>query len=113
MWLQHQGLESADLEADDDRDSLSTLMEYAFGLDPMAFDAAGLPPVQIMDGHYVVRFTEPPGVSGLVYGAEWSATLQPGSWRELPDVGITPLHEFRLPTGTTPKIFLRLKVTGE
>jgi hypothetical protein len=50
-------------------------------------------------------------VAGIAYGAEWSATLLPGSWTEIPDTGTGGEHLFVLPMGDAPSLFMRLKVS--
>jgi len=52
------------------------------------------------------------GVTDITYGAEWSATLLPGSWIEVPDTGTGETHIFSVPAGADGKLFMRLKVTG-
>lgn len=32
-------------------------------------------------------------------------------WTPLPDTGVAPQHTFSIPLGTSPKVFMRLKVT--
>ncbi len=59
----------------------------------------------------MATLTQPAGVSSITYGAEWSTTLQAGSWTPIPDTGSGSTHTFRLPIGTAPKLFLRLQVT--
>ncbi len=56
-------------------------------------------------------FTEPDGVSGIHYGAEWSTTLAPGSWQALPDLGAGTRHIFEAPSNET-RVFMRLVVTS-
>jgi len=63
-----------------------------------------------MDGDFVIGFNEPEGVSGLVYGAEWSATMEAGSWSDIADGGTGGEHVFRVPLGTAPRLFVRLRV---
>ena len=46
-----------------------------------------------------MRFSQPAGVTGVTYGAEWSATLLPDSWTAVPDTGTGNDHLFRLPAG--------------
>jgi hypothetical protein len=71
-----------------------------------------LPQVQWNDGNCLYSFTEPPGVCGITYGAEWSQTLLSGSWNAVTDTGISPQHSFSVPKGTKTKLFMRLKVTS-
>ena len=65
---------------------------------------------QIIDGMLGVSFTEPAGASGFIYGAECSESLEPGSWKALPDTGSGTWHEFKLPVGPAPRMFMRLTV---
>ena len=96
--------------ADPDHDGIPNLLEYAFGLDPAANNTGQLPQPVVTGGNVVVRFTEPPGVAGIIYGAQWSATLLPGSWTDVPDTGASPEHIFSVPA-IPPRVFMRLKVT--
>jgi len=72
-----------------------------------------LPQVQMTGGNLSYSFTEPPGVSGVTYGAEWNATLLPGSWTAITDTGTAPQHLFSVPMGSYTKLFLRLRVTEQ
>ena len=96
---------------DSDHDGIANLIEYAFGLSG-ANSTARLPQPQRAGDSLEMRFTEPAGVTGITYGAEWSATLQPGSWKEIQDTGSGAEHIFSMPATTAPNLFLRLKVTG-
>jgi hypothetical protein len=102
----------ADLE-DPDQDGISNLLEYAFGLDPNENSAGQLPQPKRVGDDYVLGFTQPDGVTGITYSAEWSATLQQGSWTIVPDSGIGADHVFSVPAGMEPKIFMRLKVVTQ
>jgi alpha-tubulin suppressor-like RCC1 family protein len=97
---------------DSDRDGIPNLIEYAFGLHLDPRGAVQLPHAHRVGDNMEIRFTEPAGVSGITYGAEWSATLLPGSWAAVPDTGAADEHIFSVPIGTSPGIFMRLKVTG-
>ena len=57
-------------------DGVVNLVKYAFGLDPTRSNPDLLPKPQLLGGSLVVNYAEPAGVSGVTYGAEWSATLQ-------------------------------------
>ena len=69
--------------------------------DPSTASLAQLPQVQISGGNLFYSFTEPAGVSGITYGAQWSATLQPNDWHAIADTGDTsttpPGHLFSVP----------------
>jgi len=84
------------------------LLSVAFGSDDGQF-----PQPTWAGGGFVIRFPQPAGATGIRYGAEWSATLQPGSWTELPDTGTGNEHCFSLPAVGQQRCFMRLKVTGE
>ncbi|MEO0017907.1 MAG: hypothetical protein RLZZ522_1190, partial [Verrucomicrobiota bacterium] len=96
---------------DYDHDGISNLLEFAFGLNPTRNSTGLLPRMQRSGANYSVTFTQPDGVAGVTYGAEWSATLLPTGWTGIPDTGVAPLHIFTIPVGAHPKLFLRLKVT--
>lgn len=70
-----------------------------------------LPQVQRASNTLFYSFTEPPGISGITYGAEWNSNLQSGSWSPVSDTGSGSVHIFSLPIGSDKK-FLRLKVTA-
>ena len=97
---------------DTDHDGIPNLVEYAFGLDPAAPNSQlQLPQPQKTADRWEIRFTAPAGVSGITYGAQWSATLQPGSWTDIADTGTGAEHVFSVPTIAVPKMFMRLKVS--
>jgi len=114
FWLRSFGVPVGDAssaeDADPDGDGLSNLMEYAFGLDPLSNSAGQMPTGHIEGGRFLIRFSEPDGVSGIRYSAEWSATMEPGTWRPVPDTGSGGEHLFAMPLSTSPHLFMRLKV---
>ncbi|MEO6741180.1 MAG: cadherin-like beta sandwich domain-containing protein [Chthoniobacteraceae bacterium] len=83
------------------------------GQDPARVATRLLPQPQIVGGNYVVILTEPAGVSGVTYGAEWSADLSTGNWTFISDTGTGGTHAFSVPIGVMPMIFMRLKVTPQ
>jgi hypothetical protein len=101
--------DGADLN-DFDNDGLPNLIEYATGLNPRQNSAGLLPRAQNVGGNLVVSFTQPSGVSGITYGAEWSQTLLSGSWAEVPDTGTAPQHTFSVLIGSNTNVFIRLRV---
>ncbi|MEI7463717.1 MAG: hypothetical protein WCK03_04975, partial [Candidatus Taylorbacteria bacterium] len=105
-WLQ-----SAEV-SDSDRDGIPDLIEYAFGLHLDPSKTGRLPQGQRVGNNFELRFAQPAGVSGITYGAEWSTTLLPGSWAEVPDTGSGDVHIFSVPVDAGPGVFMRLKVTG-
>jgi len=94
------------------QDAASALIAYAFGQDPTGGAAQVLPQGKLVGDSYVIEFTPPAGVTNITYGAEWSATLLPGSWIDVPDTGTGGGHILSLPVDAAPQRFLRLKVTG-
>lgn len=106
--------ENAGIAADDqdpDHDGLSNLIEYAFRLDPLRWDAAGIPQGRKEYSAMVFEFTHPEGLEDVSYGVEWSTTLLPGSWTPATDTGSGNQHYFRVPTLPKPKVFIRWTVT--
>ena len=87
----------------------SALIGRAFEVD--ATGGGALPQGRLVGNSFVISFKEPAGVSGFTYGAEWSETLEPGSWTEVADTGISPQHTFSLPIDARTKQYMRLKVT--
>jgi alpha-tubulin suppressor-like RCC1 family protein len=96
---------------DFDKDGLANLVEYAFGLVPVSGGSLQIPQAQRIGSDVVISFTQPGGVSGIIYGAEWSTTLLPGSWTPLSDTGVGSTHTFSVPVEGNTKMFLRLRVT--
>ncbi|MCX6875988.1 MAG: cadherin-like beta sandwich domain-containing protein [Verrucomicrobia bacterium] len=95
---------------DSDHDGIPYLVEYAFGLDPLSNSSGQLPQPHMVAKRWEIRFNEPAGVTGITYGAQWSSSLQPGSWTDIPDIGSGTEHVFSVPAETAPKLFMRLKV---
>ena len=107
------GTGNADDGANPAHDGIVNLMKYAFGLDPtVAVSPAELPRPVLGESDFVLSFTEPAGISGITYHAEWSETLLAGSWSAIADTGTPPQHVFSLPTSSGPNIFMRIKVTN-
>lgn len=83
------------------------LVAFSFGLNPAQSTPGAIPRPLITGGAYVLSFAQPPGVSGITYGAEWSTTLQPGSWTPIGNTGTPPQYIFSVPIGTKNRLFLR------
>jgi len=98
--------------SDFDHDGLVNLLEFAFGLDPKSGGSLALPQPLLTAGNLTVSFTQPAGVSGITYKAEWSTTLDIGSWTAIPDTGTGNTHAFSVPAGANPRLFLRYVVTA-
>ncbi len=97
---------------DYDNDGLVNIVEYAFGLNPKQSASVALPQPSLTAGVFGTSFTQPAGVSGITYGAEWSTTLAAGSWTPIPDTGTGTTHTFNVPVGTNVGTFMRYVVTS-
>jgi hypothetical protein len=104
-------------DADPDGDGLVNLIERAFGLAPLAADAASQPrwavtPAAGGSGYDLsLVFSAPPESAGLTFIGEWS-TLEgsPAVWTPLPDTGTPPEHRFTLPWTGLPRVFAGVRV---
>jgi uncharacterized delta-60 repeat protein len=101
---------SAASASDPDHDGLPNLIEFAFGLDPTLGGSCMLPLPQRIGNNFSVGFSEPIGISGVRYGAEWSASLLPGSWTPITDTGVPSQHQFTVPVGSQNQLFLRFTI---
>jgi hypothetical protein len=54
----------------------------------------------------IATYTAPDGRENLIYSAEWSTTLQPGTWTEIPDTGSGNTHVFKKTAGEE-RVFMR------
>jgi hypothetical protein len=102
---------AADL-ADLDGDGIPNIVEYAFGLHPGQNSAGQMPQLVRSGGDLVYTFTEPAGVTGIIYTAEWSQTLEGGSWTGdgIFYTNSNGQHTFTLPVGAAQGAFMRLKI---
>ncbi len=98
--------------ADFDRDGISNLIEYAFGLNPTLSSVGQLPAAQRTGTTLGFNFTEPPGITGITYGAQYTPTLVPANWQPVTDTGTPPQHIFSVNTGSTTRGFMRLTVSN-
>lgn len=99
--------------ADPDNDGIPNLIEYGFGMSPtVASGGAQVPQPQIVGDNYVLSFTQPSGVSGITYGAGWSATLNGSDWQAVTDTGSGSLHIFSVPINGNTRLFMRISVTS-
>ncbi len=115
---QYFGTTSNTGSAADDADPYQTGVEnlMAFALfgpnqDPALINAGQLPILQTSGGSYYFSFTTPDGVGNVTFGAQWSSSLDEGSWQSIPDTGSGNVHTFVAPTTDTGETFMRLIVT--
>lgn len=102
---------SAADDADPDKDGLKNLIEYALGSDPLGSSASAAPVAGIVGGNLSMTVTQLAAVSGITYGAEWSATLNGNDWQAIADSGTGLTHAFSNPIGSASRMFMRMKIT--
>ena len=93
---------------DDDGDGVKNMVEYAFGMNPrLNGDLWQQPTIELIGGRFCMRVTEPQGVGGIVYGAEWTQDMQ--TWTPMTDSGTGLYHEFLTPIALigSPQVFVR------
>jgi uncharacterized repeat protein (TIGR03803 family) len=100
--------------ADPDNDGVVNLIEYGFDLNPTSASSGAnlLPQPQLTGENLVITFTRPAGATGIVYGAEWSVSVLPGTdWTPIDNSGVAPQYIFSVPAGSNERTFVRLKVS--
>ena len=96
--------------ADHDLDGLRNGVEYAFGFNPTAATPPGaLPQPTRAGGTLSASFTQPAGVTGVTYGAQWSRDL--AGWNTIADTGAGGVHTFTANVTGEPKVFFRHVIT--
>ena len=118
-WFVNPVSASAALNADPYNTGVQNIQVLAYlgpYQDPSTATPAELPQVQMSGGNLFYSFTEPGGVIGITYGAQWSVTMQPNDWHAVPDTGdptaTPPTHIFSMPM-TAPQLYLRLTLTAQ
>ena len=53
-------------------------------------------------------FDEPPGITGITYGAEYSTDFE--TWQPIADAGGDGNHLFAMPVATHNRLFMRLVI---
>lgn len=100
--------DAADL-FDYDEDGLLNLVEFAFGLDPKNPLSRDIPIIHNDGEKFWCEFSQPTTVAGLIYGAEWSASLT-GTWTAIASTATAPQYNFMMPMTDEPAQFMRLRV---
>jgi uncharacterized delta-60 repeat protein len=96
---------------DFDKDGLVNLLEYAFGQDPTKGVSRAVPSGAVNGANFVSNFTVPPGITGITYAAEWSPSLDMGTWTAVSNTGTAGTPSFSVPVAGKPKLYLRWKIT--
>lgn len=103
------------LLADPDHDGLANLLEYALGLDPRSAAADGLPAVSVTATDWVFQYTRPADRDDIYYIVQMSTDLT--LWQlasanpELvSEVDGIQTCRVKLPIGTGPNVYFRLRV---
>jgi hypothetical protein len=95
---------------DHEGDGFTNGVEYAFGLNPtVANPGAAIPQPARVGNTFTVTFTQPSGLTGVTYGAQWSRNL--ADWFPVPDTGSGSSHTFTVDTSAEPKVFFRHQIT--
>lgn len=113
--LQHFGTTAntgdAANDADPDKDGLTNFAEYAFDLDPADGSSSALPVFTLTNVGFTAAFTVPKGREAeVIYRAEWSPSMLPGTWTPVPDFGTGSTHAFHAPA-TGARVFVRWEVS--
>jgi hypothetical protein len=90
------------------------LLVFAFfgpNQNPALVSPNELPQVQMSNGNLVFTFTQPAGVSGITYGAQWSNAADSGEWQPILDSGSGNVHIFSTPIAGNTQMFMRLMVS--
>lgn len=97
--------------ADYDKDGLNNGIEFAFGLNPTVANAASAAPLPTIGvNSMTLACTQPAGVTGVTYGAQYSSDLV--HWNDLlTDTGTAGTHTFTVNTVDQPRMFMRWKIT--
>jgi len=94
------------INGDHDKDGFSNGVEYAFGMNPLLANAGSVLPQPTRVGNtYTATFTQPAGVTGVTYGAQWSRNLV--NWFPVADTGTGGAHTFTVLTAGETKVFFR------
>jgi len=96
-------------DADPDHDGLTNFAEFAFGLSPVDRQSNTLPEFTSNGDSFTASFSTPAGRQGVLYSAESSPTMLPGTWSAIVDTGTGDRHIFHVPAAG-PRTFIRFVV---
>ena len=98
--------------ADPDNDGVENLLEYAFAQLPNSPASRALPEWQTEAGSLVLSFTQPAGVTGITYTAEWNESLSSVGWIPVANTATPPAYRFSVPLNQDQSGYLRLRVSS-
>lgn len=86
-------------------------MEDAFGLNPAESNPGSvLPNPVIMGNNFTVTFSQPAGVTGVTYGAQWTQNL--ASWSSITDTRSAGNRTFTVNRLGISKVFFRHQIAA-
>ena len=94
---------------DADGDGVSNFLEYAYGMNPHAYDRHLLPVPGWNGSNLIASFVSPASVHDIRYGAQVSTNLT--DWANLADGGTGLVHTFSAPVSPVGRNYMRLRVT--
>jgi len=80
---------------------------------PATAQNSQLPRLQMAGGNLTYSFVQPAGVSGVVYGAQYTTSVSPANWQPVADTGSGAVHTFTVPISGATQLFLRLLMTEQ
>jgi FG-GAP repeat/HYR domain/Abnormal spindle-like microcephaly-assoc'd, ASPM-SPD-2-Hydin len=102
--------------ADPDFDGIRNLVEFALGTNPTTPTSGSQVPQPVQSGaNLTLSVTQPPGVSGITYGAQISTTMLSDNWTSngVTDTDPSPTAcTFSAPLGSNSLMFMRLIITN-
>ncbi len=91
---------------DHDHDGIRNGLEYAFNLNPLTHTAITQIPAPVTSGgSMTMSYTQPAGITGVTYGAEYSENLE--DWFPVTDTGSGLNHIFTVSTAGRAQLFMR------
>ncbi len=119
MWFGGPAISAAVLTANPYNTGVQNIAVFAYlgpYQNPSMATPDQLPQMQMSGGNLFYSFTEPAGISGITYGAQWSATMLPNDWHPVTDTGdpttTPPSHLFSMPM-TNSQLFMRLTLIAQ